>query len=142
MKKIKLEKYDVNLFKLIFPRVDYDSIVFINTIEEIMCVRDACNEFLDHNKDKLEKVSDEEVEKTCDSCVDSKLDIAYLPCRECMNRDKWQPKEAKEKPKKYKYVCKACGARNCKLKIYGTIDSLLITNCPISGYAKWVKVVK
>jgi len=132
MKKIKLEKYDVNLFKLIFPRVDYDSIVFINTIEEIMCVRDACNEFLDHSEDKLEVEKHEQnYDKAFKECKESTVTAQYV-------KSKKEQQEDKPKKLKYVYACKEClGGEPCKLKVYGSTAHP--NTCPLekSKKANW-----
>jgi len=74
-----------------------------------------------HTENKLEKVN-------CLKCKNVSTCKIEVPGYHC-------PKV--EKVKKYKYACKSCKSRKCKLIIAGSIDSATITYCPISGDAKW-----
>ena len=69
-----------------------------------------------------EQVSDEE--RGCKTCRWEKV-CTEAQKIECMCDKNWRPKEAKEKPKKLKYVCTACVGTKCIKKTIGVLP----TNC-------------
>ena len=77
-----------------------------------------------------EQVSDED--RSCETCIYEELSENIEPCLHCVLgiglrnvNYNWQPKEAKEKPKKLKYVCTACVGTKCIKKTIGVLP----TNC-------------